>query len=142
MLVILWKIGELYVIIILMAAKRRVLVIDNEPGVLRFMSVSLAAEGFDVVTASNGKDGLKLVDSTKPDIIILDIVMEPLTGYDVLTRLRKFSHCPVIMFTAKSDTGSLALKKGANAFFPKPFRPEQLVKKINDTLNANKPAGD
>lgn len=118
--------------------KKRVLVVDDEPAVLRFTSVSLSVAGYEVVTATGGEEALKLVDSAKPDIVLLDLVMEPLTGLDVLARLRAFSQLPVIAFSARSDLGAIALKEGANGFIAKPFRPDQLVKKIADTLGGQK----
>lgn len=116
--------------------KKRVLVVDDEPGVLRFIKVSLSLAGYEVITAISGEEGLKLVDTAKPDVMLLDILMTPLTGFDVLERLRESSQIPVIVFTARSDIGARALKEGASGFFTKPFIPEQLVKKIEDTLNA------
>ncbi len=114
------------------------LVIDDEPGVLRFTSVSLTVAGYEVITTTSGEEALKLVESAKPDIMLLDVLMTPLTGFDVLEKLRAFSNLPVIIFTARNDIGAQALKEGANGFIAKPFRPEQLLQKIEDTLNAHK----
>ncbi len=118
-------------------SKKRVLVIDDESGVLRFVRISLSAAGYEVITTTNGEEGLKLVESAKPDIMLLDILMMPLTGLDVLVRLREFSQIPVVVFTAKSDLGEKAIEEGANGFIAKPFLPEQLVSKIEDTLDAH-----
>jgi DNA-binding response OmpR family regulator len=119
-----------------MATKRRVLVVDDEPGVLRFINVGLSLAGYEVITSSGGEEALKLINSDKPDIILLDLVMVPLSGFDVLEKLRTFSQLPVIMFTARSDLGAQALKAGANGFIAKPFRPEQLIQKIEEVLGA------
>jgi two-component system, OmpR family, KDP operon response regulator KdpE len=121
-----------------MNAKQRVLVVDDEPGVLRFIRISLALAGYDVITTTSGEEGLKLVDSAKPDIMFLDILMTPMTGFEVLAKLREFSNLPVIVFTAMSDTGDKALKQGANGFIAKPLLPEQLVRIIEDTLDSHK----
>jgi two-component system KDP operon response regulator KdpE len=115
--------------------KKRVLVIDDEPGVIRFVKINLALAGYNVITALNGEEGLKLVQSEKPDIILLDILMEPMTGFDVLVKLRKFSQVPVIVFTARNDIGTLAITEGANGFIAKPFKPDELKKKIREILN-------
>jgi two-component system KDP operon response regulator KdpE len=124
-----------------MGAKKRVLVVDDEPGVLRFINVGLSLAGYEVITSSSGEEALKLVKSAMPDIILLDLIMVPLSGFEVLEKLREFSQVPVIMFTARSDLGAQALKAGANGFIAKPFRPEQLVQKIGEFLgNCEPPA--
>lgn len=123
-----------------MNVKKCVLVVDDEPAVLRFISVSLSMAGYEVVTATSGEEALKLIASERPDIMLLDLVMEPLSGLDVLARLRAFSQMPVIVFSARSDLGAIALKKGANGFVVKPFRPDQMTKKIEETLGGQKTA--
>lgn len=105
---------------------------------MRFVSISLSIAGYEVITTTRGEEALKLVDTTKPDIMLLDILMVPLTGFDVLERLRPSSRLPVIVFTARSDIGDMALKEGANGFIAKPFMPEQLIGKIEETLDAHK----
>ncbi len=122
-----------------MAPKKRVLVVDDEVGVLRFVKASLSLEGYDVFTTSSGEEGLKMVESVKPDIILLDILMTPVSGLDVLKRLREHSRLPVIAFTAKHDTGDRAISEGADAFVSKPFMPEQLTKTIEAILNHPNP---
>jgi DNA-binding response OmpR family regulator len=99
---------------------------------------TLAAARYDVITAGNGEEGLKLVELMKPDIMLLDILMVPMTGFEVLVELREFSKLPVIVFTAKSDIGETAIKEGANGFIAKPFMPDELVRRIEETLDAYK----
>lgn len=120
-----------------MPNKKRVLVVDDEPGVLKFVRISLSAAGYEVLTAGGGEEGLKLVESEKPDIMLLDILMVPMSGFDVLVKLREFSQLPVIVFTAKSDLGNMAIREGANGFIAKPFMPDQLVKQIEETLDGH-----
>jgi two-component system KDP operon response regulator KdpE len=117
-------------------SKRRVLVVDDEPGVLKFVRISLSAAGYDVITASGGEEGLKLLESAKPDIMLLDIVMEPVSGIDVLLRLRHSPHIPVIVFTAQSVIAESALSIGAKGYISKPFMPDDLVRKIEEILDA------
>lgn len=121
-----------------MDAKKRVLVVDDEPGVLRFISISLSLAGYEVITTTSGEEGLKLAETARPDIMLLDILMMPLSGFEVLERLRAFSQLPVIVFTARSDVGARAMEEGANGFIAKPFAPEHLVKKIESTLDTRK----
>ena len=119
-------------------SNKRVLVVDDEPGILKFVRISLSAAGYDVITASGGEEGLKLLESAKPDIMLLDIVMEPVSGFDVLFRLRRFSRMPVIVFTAQSVIAESALSAGAKGYISKPFMPDELVRKIGETLDAHK----
>jgi two-component system KDP operon response regulator KdpE len=83
-----------------MDTKKRVLVVDDEPGILRFVSTTLKIAGFDVIVTASGEEALQLAQSQTPDIVLLDVLMQPLTGFDVLQRLRAFSQVPVIVFTA------------------------------------------
>jgi len=119
-----------------MDKKKRVLVVDDEPGILKVVSVGLTVAGYEVITTTSGEEALKLVESEKPDIMLLDIVMEPVSGFDVLFRLRRASNkMPVIVFTAQSVIAESALSIGAKSYISKPFMPEQLVKKIEETLD-------
>lgn len=110
--------------------------VDDEARVLRFVKVSLSIAGYDAITTTSGEESLQLIASAKPDIVLLDIFMAPLTGFDVLQRLRPHSQIPVIVFSARSDMADLAHQKGANGFLPKPFLPEQLVRKVRDVLES------
>ncbi len=118
-----------------MDEKKCVLVVDDEQAVLRFVDISLTNAGYNVMTASNGQDALDLIKKENPDIMVLDILMVPMTGFDVLTALRKFSKMPVIVFTAKSFIGDEAMKAGADDYLGKPFKPEDLIKKVETLLN-------
>ena len=125
-----------------MVVKKSVLVVDDEPSILHVIKIALGIAGYDIVTTTNGEAALQLVQTQTFDIMLLDILMLPLTGFDVLKRLREFSQIPVIAMTAKNDLGARALKEGANDFVAKPFLPEQLVKKIEDNLDAHKSGSD
>ena len=119
-----------------MESKQRVLVIDDEPGVIRFVKINLALAGYEVITTLNGEQALQLVQSEKPDIVLLDILMTPMSGFDILEELRTFSQLPVIVFTARNDIGKTAIDEGANGFIAKPFKPDELIKKIQEILPA------
>jgi len=114
--------------------KKHVLVVDDEPGVLRFVKIGLNTAGYNVTVTTNGEEALTLVQSCEPDIVLLDLLMVPMTGFEVLEKLRTFSQVPVIVFSARSFITEQAIKSGANNFIPKPFRPEDLVKTIENTL--------
>ena len=119
-------------------SKKRVLVVDDEAGILSFVKISLSMAGYEVITTTRGEEGLRLVETAKPDIMLLDILMTLVTGFDVLEKLRPSFHLPVIVFTAKSDVGERAMKEGANGYITKPFMPEQLVTKIEEVLNGHR----
>ena len=113
-----------------------VLVVDDEPGVLHFVKSGLSLSGFEVTTTTSGEEALQLLQVIKPDVVLLDILMSPPSGFDVLSRMRSFTDIPVIVFTARSDIGELALKEGANSVISKPFKPDALIKKIKETLKS------
>jgi CheY-like chemotaxis protein len=116
-------------------SKIRVLVVDDDVKILRFIRSSLTLAGYDVATATSGEQALKLVESDKPDIMLLDIFMPVMDGFEVLRRIRLVSELPVIAFSAHASAAEEALRLGANGFLAKPFRPDGLVKIINTFLN-------
>ena len=120
-----------------MEAKKRVLVVDDEPGILRFVGINLRLAGYEVATTTSGEEALKLVQSLKPDVMLLDILMQPVSGFEVLEHLRVFSQLPVIVFTARSEVAEEAVKRGATSYLAKPFIPEDLLQKIQDVLNTS-----
>jgi DNA-binding response OmpR family regulator len=117
-----------------MAGKKKILVVDDEPRILRFVTTGLTLDGYSVVSATDGQEALLLAESEQPDVVILDAVMAPMSGFDVLEKLRAFSQVPVILCTARSFIADEASRKGASAFLSKPFRPEELVVKIEEVL--------
>ncbi|MBN2074620.1 MAG: response regulator [Dehalococcoidales bacterium] len=114
--------------------QKSVLVVDDEPKVLKFIEVDLKLQGFKVTTLTSGREALEQVDSLNPDIILLDIVMPEVNGLEVLKQLRTYSELPVIAFSADSTNKYKALLNGANDFIVKPFDPTTVVKKINIIL--------
>jgi two-component system KDP operon response regulator KdpE len=116
--------------------KPRILVVDDEPRILRFVRLSLHALGFEVLMASTGEEALKLAEAEEPDVMVLDIFMPGMDGLEVLQRRRSFevlhSHrkLPVIVFSARSSVADQAFKLGASDFISKPFLPEELAEKI------------
>jgi DNA-binding response OmpR family regulator len=113
-----------------------VLVIDDEPAIVRFVRASLSMDGFEVLTASNGPDGIQLARTYKPDVIVLDIFMSPMDGFETLRRIRAFSPVPVVVISATRAAFDRARDCGATDSMPKPFRPEDLTRKIRTALDA------
>ena len=113
---------------------RLVLVVEDEPRILRFLSISLRASGYNIITAIRGDQVIDLVKSEKPDIIVLDVFLPGADGFEVLKELRTFSQLPVIVMSARDSLGPEALTLGATEFMAKPFRPEQLIRKMRNIL--------
>ncbi len=115
---------------------RKILAIDDEPDMLQLLNRILTSEGYKVSLAADGVYGLTLARETEPDLILLDIMMPGPDGFTVLESIRKYSNVPVIMITAKLDTQSLnrALELGADDYIKKPFRPAELIARINAKL--------
>jgi DNA-binding response OmpR family regulator len=116
-------------------SKIQVLVVDDDEKILRFIGSSLRLAGYDVCTATCGEEALQLLESKKPQIMVLDILMPRTDGFEVLKKLRPASKLPVIAISAHASAAGQALSLGANAFLAKPFRPDELIKKIVATLD-------
>lgn len=115
--------------------RQLVLVVDDHPKVLRFIQIDLKLCGFEVITTTSGKEALELVKSKKPDIMLLDIIMPGMDGFEVLRKLRAFSQLPVIAFSASSGSHDDAMSLGANHFMTKPFYLSEMVSRIRALLN-------
>ena len=111
-----------------------VLVVDDDPGVLKFVEIGLTLAGYAVTTTTDGGGVLNLIRTKEPDIVLLDIFMVPIGGFEILDQIRTLSKVPVIVFTAQTFISDRAMELGANGFIAKPFRPEALVKKIEGVL--------
>lgn len=112
------------------ASKWKILLVDDEPSLLKVLSIKLRVSGYDVLTALNGQEALKLIKSESPDIVLLDVIMPGMDGFEVLQKLRSFSKLPVIIFSARPEYAKRAISLGANAFLPKPFNIDELMKTI------------
>lgn len=115
--------------------KQCVLVVDDHPKVLRFIEIDLKLHGFEVVTATSGEEALELVKSAGPDIMLLDIIMPGIDGFEVLKKVRASSLLPVIAFSASPGNYAEAMRLGASDFMPKPFQPDEMVKRIKALLS-------
>ena len=120
----------------------KILVVDDEERSLRLVEAMLAPEGYDVVLAHSGQEGLEKISDTSPDIVLLDIMMPGMDGYEVLRILRQQSNIPVIMLTAKKEVTSAcdALNLGADDYIRKPFRKGELLARIQAKLRRAKTA--
>jgi two-component system, OmpR family, KDP operon response regulator KdpE len=113
-----------------------ILVVDDEPRMINFMRMNLELEGCRVITASNGKEALEKARAEMPDVVLLDIMMPGMDGFETLRRLRQFSQTPVLILTAKDeeDDRIKGLELGADDYIGKPFSHRELVSRIRAVL--------
>jgi two-component system KDP operon response regulator KdpE len=114
--------------------KKLILVVDDESRVLTFIEIDLKLRGFEVITTVSGDKALEIINTRKPDIMLLDMIMPGMDGFQVLEKLRGFSSLPVIAFSASPGNQDLAINAGANDFIHKPFDPDDMARKISVLL--------
>jgi len=114
----------------------KILVIDDEPSIVKLVTAYLKPEGYEVFTASDGPSGLKAVRSSKPDLVILDIMLPGMDGIELLSRLRRESEAYVILLTAKTEETDkiVGLSVGADDYVTKPFSPRELTARVKAAL--------
>jgi two-component system, OmpR family, alkaline phosphatase synthesis response regulator PhoP len=114
----------------------RILVVDDEPRMIRFIRMNLELEGYTVFEAEDGVKALQQVRDILPDVVILDVMMPELDGFETLQALREFSSVPVIMLTARGeeDDRVRGLELGADDYVTKPFSPRELVSRVKAVL--------
>lgn len=117
-------------------APRLVLVVDDEPRMIRFIRMNLELEGYHVVEAGNGIEALDQVRKHMPDLVIMDIMMPKMDGFETLRLLREISTVPVILLTVKGEEEDRirGLELGADDYVTKPFSPRELVSRANAVL--------
>ena len=121
---------------------KTVLVVDDEPHVVEFIAMNLELEGFRVVRAANGYEALEKAAKEMPDLVILDIMMPDIDGFETLEKLRDISAIPVIFLSAKGEEVDRirGLDLGADDYITKPFGPKELVSRIRAVLRRTEPA--
>lgn len=125
-------------------ADRRILVVDDEDRMVRFIRLNLEHDGFRVFEAYRGSQALEQLRTSLPDLIILDVMMPDMDGFEVLRMVREISTVPVIMLTAKSeeDDRVRGLELGADDYITKPFSPRELVSRVRAVLRRSESASD
>lgn len=119
----------------------RVLVVDDEPMVLEVVTAYLERDGFEVATASSGTEALDAIAQNRPDLIVLDVMLPEIDGFDVLGRIRRSSDTPVILLTARTEEPDrvLGLELGADDYVVKPFSPRELAARVRSVLRRSQP---
>ncbi len=122
---------------------KKILVIEDDPATQRLVSYSLKHEGYEVITASNGLDGMRKALGESPDLVILDVMLPGMDGFEICYRLKSdpaTAKMPILMFSAKAqeidrDTGA---KVGADAYLTKPSAPADILSNVEKLLAGKK----
>lgn len=116
--------------------KQKILIVDDDENIAELISLYLTKECFDTGIAADGEQALKMFKSYAPDLVLLDIMLPGIDGYEVLTQIRKESNTPVIMLSAKGEVFDkvLGLKIGADDYIIKPFDSNELVARVRAVL--------
>ncbi|MBQ8954065.1 MAG: response regulator transcription factor [Clostridia bacterium] len=119
-----------------MMNKLKIMIVDDDPNIQQLISLYLTREGFDVTTAAAGDEALRLFKSDPPNLMLLDIMLPVMDGWQVCREVRKVSNIPIIMLTAKDETFDkvLGLELGADDYIVKPFDTKELVARIKAVL--------
>lgn len=124
--------------------KRKILVADDDKNIAELLRLYLEKEGYAVVMAFDGEEAVMKFGPENPDLVLLDIMMPKLDGWQVLREIRKKSNCPIIMLTAKGETFDkvLGLELGADDYVVKPFDSKEIVARIKAVLRRTGKASD
>ena len=116
--------------------KSKILVVDDDTNIAELISLYLQKEGYDTQEVYSGKQAVDAFESYKPDLILLDVMLPEMDGYDVCKYIRRTSKTPIIMLTAKCDVFDkvLGLELGADDYIAKPFDPKELIARVKAVL--------
>jgi DNA-binding response OmpR family regulator len=119
-----------------MEEKSKILVIDDDENICELVELYLVKGGFEVVAAGDGREGVEKFEKEKPDLVILDIMMPEMDGWEVCRAIKKKSSVPIMMLSAKGETFDkvLGLELGADDYVVKPFEPKELVARVKAVL--------
>lgn len=120
--------------------KDRILVVDDEPRFVRLIEANLQTEGYEVLKAKNGKQAVDQTVAEKPDLVLLDVMMPEMDGFQACERIREFSNVPIIMLTAKGeeDQRVKGLNLGADDYIVKPFSASEMLARVRSVLRRAK----
>lgn len=122
--------------------KKRILIVDDEVSILKFLRSNLEDRGYAVISASNGEEALNTIERELPDLIVLDVMMPKMDGFEVCRRLREWSQIPIIMLSARGDEKDKVkcLDLGADDYIVKPFGASELMARVSAVLRRTKTA--
>lgn len=121
----------------------KVLLVDDDPVILRLLQVNFEMEGYTVICANDGVEGLEKARSERPDIVLLDIMMPRMDGLEVTRKLKgsdETRHIPIILLSAKAQASDVQVGRemGADDYLTKPFDPLELLDRVNELLEATR----
>ena len=121
---------------------KKILVVDDELAIIKFLRANLEANGYETLAASDGAEALQKVERELPDLIILDIMMPEIDGFEVCRRIREWSQIPIIMLSARADLMDKVkcLDLGADDYLCKPFGKEELIARVKAVLRRTEAA--
>lgn len=124
--------------------KATLLIIDDDEKLNRLLTEFLDGFGFRTVSATDPERGLQRLDRLRPDLVVLDVMLPGMNGFEVIKEIRQRSSVPVIMLTARGDVTDriVGLELGADDYLPKPFEPRELVARIQSVLRRGRPEAD
>ena len=124
--------------------KKRILVVDDELNIIKFLRSNLEARGYEVMAALDGSEALNTFEKELPDLVILDIMMPKVDGFEICRRLREWTQTPIIMLSARADEGDKVkcLDLGADDYITKPFGAAELIARVNAVLRRSEVAGN
>ncbi len=122
-------------------AKANIMVVDDEKNICELIRLYLEKEGFEVTIANNGSDAIAMIRQNHPDLVLLDIMMPVIDGWEVCRQVREFSQVPIIMLTAKGETFDkvMGLDLGADDYIVKPFDTKEVVARVKAVLRRTTP---
>jgi DNA-binding response OmpR family regulator len=121
-----------------MEDKPKVLLVDDEPGILRILTIQLKHSDLETISTTSGAEAVELARTKNPDAVLLDVLMPGMSGLEVLQRIREFSKVPVIIFTANPKIIEIANQMGVSDCVAKPYDPDRLVEKIQSVIVKSK----
>ncbi len=125
------------------AVPQKILIVDDDKGIVEVIKTALTKKGYEVFTAGDGNEGIEMVKKSSPDLILLDVVMPAMNGYEFLRALKAFNAIeggamiPVVVITAKEGMEELFKFEGVKEYFVKPAESSELIKKIEEYLSSN-----
>jgi two-component system KDP operon response regulator KdpE len=127
-----------------MERSRRILIVDDEPDIRRFLRASLKLYQYEILEAATGKDAIQMVDDHRPDLIILDLGLPDLDGVEVTRQVRQTSHIPIIILSVRNSENEKieALDAGAEDYLTKPFGMGELLARVRVVLRRSEPQGN